>query len=288
MISIIIPTFNRGQFLARAIQSVREQTFQDWELIVVDDGSEDESQQIVQKFQDERIRYFYQERRGVSAARNAGIGLSRYPWICFLDSDDHWKPAKLHRQLEELERRPHHQVIYTDEIWIRRGNRINPRKIHRKYSGWIYHRCLPLCIISPSSILLHRHILEREGFFDEDFPVCEDYEMWLRISSRQPILFLDEPLIVKVGGHPDQLSRSLWGLDRYRLQALIKIYSSGQLTPQQQLWTARQIIEKLTILATGFANRGKSVEEANYRSMIQEWSGRLKEEIRGGKGYPPT
>ena len=177
--------------------------------------------------QDPRIRHFYQEQRGVSAARNAGIGMSRYPWICFLDSDDQWRPAKLHRQLEELECYPHYQVVYTDEIWIRRGKRVNPRKIHRKYSGWIYHRCLPLCIISPSSILLHRSILEREGLFDETFPVCEDYEMWLRISSRQPILFLEEPLIVKVGGHPDQLSQSRWGLDRYRLQALVKIYSSG-------------------------------------------------------------
>jgi len=274
LISIIIPTFNRGPFLARAIQSVLEQAFQDWELIVVDDGSEDESRAIVEEFQDHRIRHFYQEQRGVSAARNAGIGLSRYPWICFLDSDDQWRPAKLHRQLEELECYPHYQIIYTDEIWIRRGKRVNPRKIHRKYSGWIYHRCLPLCIISPSSVLLHRSILEREGLFDEDFPVCEDYEMWLRISSRQPILFLEEPLIVKVGGHPDQLSQSLWGLDRYRLQALIKIYSSGRLTPQQELWTARQIIEKLTILATGFANRGKPLEAEQYQKMIKDWSSR--------------
>lgn len=276
MISIIIPTFNRGPFLARAIQSVQEQTFQDWELIVVDDGSEDESQAILEEFQDHRIRYFYQERRGVSAARNAGIGLSRYPWICFLDSDDHWQPAKLYRQLEELESHPHYEIIYTDEIWMRRGKRVNPRKIHRKYGGWIYHRCLPLCIISPSSVLLHRRILEREGLFDEDFPVCEDYELWLRISSRRPILFLEEPLIVKVGGHSDQLSQSLWGLDRYRLQALTKIYSSGGLTPQQERWTAQQIIEKLTILATGFANRDKPVEAEQYRNMIQEWSGRLE------------
>ena len=281
MVSIIIPTFNRRQFLERAIQSVLEQTFQDWELIVVDDGSQDESRQAVQDLHDDRIHYLYQAHSGVSAARNAGIRLARHPWICFLDSDDHWKPAKLHRQLQELERRPQYQVIYTDETWIRRGRGVNPRKIHRKYSGWIYHRCLPLCIISPSSVLLHRGILEREGLFDEDFPVCEDYEMWLRISSRQPILFLDEPLIVKVGGHPDQLSRSLWGLDRYRVQALTKIYSSSRLTPQQKFWTAGQIVEKLTILATGFANRGKSREAAIYRRMIQDWSCQPENEGRG-------
>ena len=275
MISIILPTFNRHPFLGLAIQSVLEQTFQDWELIVVDDGSQDESRQVIQALPDDRIHYFYQEHSGVSAARNAGIRRARHPWICFLDSDDYWKPAKLQRQLQELERRPQYQVIYTDETWIRRGRRVNPRKIHRKYSGWIYHRCLPLCIISPSSVLLHRSILEREGLFDEDFPVCEDYEMWLRISSRQPIFFLDEPLIVKVGGHPDQLSHSLWGLDRYRVQALIKIYSSSRLTPQQKFWTAGQIVEKLTILATGFANRGKSREAERYRRMIRDWSCQL-------------
>jgi len=281
LISIILPTFNRRQFLERAIQSVLEQTFQDWELIVVDDGSQDESRQVVQNLHDDRIQYFYQAHSGVSAARNAGIRLARHPWICFLDSDDHWKPAKLQRQLQELERRPQYQVTYTDETWIRRGRRVNPRKIHRKYSGWIYHRCLPLCIISPSSVLLHRGILEREGLFDENFPVCEDYEMWLRISSRQPIFFLDEPLIVKVGGHPDQLSHSLWGLDRYRVQALIKIYSSSHLTPQQKFWTTGQIVEKLTILATGFANRGKSREAAKYRRMIRDWSCQLENEGRG-------
>ncbi|MDA2932990.1 glycosyltransferase [Acidobacteria bacterium AH-259-D05] len=272
MISIIIPTFNRCQFLELAVRSVLEQTYKDWELLVVDDGSDDESWKILRNFRDNRIHYLYQKHSGVSAARNTGIHLARFPWLCFLDSDDHWQPSKLSRQLEELKRHPQYQVIYTDEIWMRRGRRVNPKKTHRKYSGWIYHRCLPLCIISPSSILLHRHILEQEGLFDESFPVCEDYEMWLRVSSRQPILFLEEPLIVKVGGHADQLSSSLWGLDRYRVKALVKIYSSGCLTSQQELWTARKIVEKASILATGFANRNKWAEEKKYRRLVQNWS----------------
>lgn len=274
MISIIIPTFNRREFLVRAIRSVVEQTFQNWELIVVDDGSSDESQQSVQRFRDKRIHYIFQKHCGVSSARNTGIRLARFPWICFLDSDDHWQPDKLQRQVEELERHPNYQVIYTDEIWIRRGRRVNPKKTHRKYCGWIYHRALPLCIISPSSVLLHRRVFEEEGLFDENFPVCEDYEMWLRVSSRRPIFLLKEPLIVKVGGHPDQLSRSLWGMDRYRVQALIKIYRSGRLTPQQKLWTAREIVRKATILSTGFAKRSKSEEAQRYRKIAEAYEPR--------------
>ena len=271
LISIVLPTFNRRRFLEQAVSSVVNQTFREWELLVVDDGSDDESWKTIQKFHDSRIYYLYQQNQGVSRARNTGIQLSRFPWICFLDSDDYWKPTKLQRQLEILERHPEYRVIYTDEIWIRKGRRVNPKKIHRKYGGWIYHRCLPLCIMSPSSVLLERSIVQQVGLFDVDFPVCEDYEMWLRISCRYPIFFLREPLIVKVGGHDDQLSQSLWGLDRYRVKAMAKTYSSAGLTPQQAVWTARQIVEKARILATGFTNRKKWVEAQEYQEMVQAW-----------------
>jgi glycosyltransferase involved in cell wall biosynthesis len=272
LVSIVLPTYNRRPFLEQAIESVVNQTFTKWELLVVDDGSDDESWEVVRKFQDRRIHYIFQRNQGVSRARNTGIQLSRFPWICFLDSDDSWEPTKLHRQIEVLKCHPQYRVIYTDETWIRNGRRVNPKKIHRKYHGWIYHRCLPLCIISPSSVLMERSIFQRIGPFDVDFPVCEDYEMWLRISSRYPIFFLQEPLIVKVGGHADQLSRSLWGLDRYRIQAMIKTYSSGNLKPQQAVWTARQIAEKARILASGFTNRKKMVEAQKYQEMVQTWS----------------
>ena len=271
MISVVIPTYNRRDLLTRAVQSVLDQTFRNWELWVVDDGSEDGSKQALERFGDDRLHYVYQEHQGVSAARNTGIRLSRFPWICFLDSDDSWHPTKLEKQLTVLGRHPHYRVIYADEIWIRRGKRVNPKKIHRKYGGWIYHCCLPLCIISPSSVLIDRRLLQEHGLFDETFPVCEDYELWLRISSRNPIFFLEEALIVKTGGHRDQLSRSTWGMDRYRIQALTKIYRSGNLTPQQRAWTAREIVRKGDILARGFRNRGKGDEATEYEKMVREW-----------------
>ena len=276
MISIVLPTHNRKEFLKRAIRSVTIQTFQDWELLVIDDGSEEPVGETVERFQDRRVHYVYQVNGGVSRARNNGIRLARFPWICFLDSDDSWRPDKLHRQLDALRSHPLYRITYSDEIWIRRGRRVNPKKIHRKYGGWIFHRCLPLCIISPSSVMIHRQVLEREGVFDESFPICEDYELWLRLACRWPVFFLEEPLITKVGGHADQLSKSDWGLDRHRLRALIKNYNAGHLSPQQALWTAREIARKAHILSTGFANRGKSVEALDYCRMVEEWSGRAE------------
>ncbi len=276
MVSIIIPSYNRAEFLTRALQSVRDQVFQDWETIVVDDGSEDDSRQVIESLHDDRIRYIYQPHKGVSAARNAGIRLAKFSWLCFLDSDDYWKPRKLQRQLEEIENRPGYAITYTDEIWIRRNRRVNPRKIHCKYAGWIYHHCLPLCIISPSSVMIHRRIFEAHGLFDESLPVCEDYEMWLRLSAHHPIHFLVEPLTVKVGGHRDQLSHSLWGMDRYRVRTLVKMMQSGGLSHQQKVWTAREICKKAAILVTGFEKRGKFEQARIYRTIIGKWSGQPK------------
>ena len=276
MVTVIIPTFNRSASLKRAIESVRRQEFADWELIVVDDGSEDDTGTMVAGFCDPRIRYVLTKHAGVSAARNCGIALARHPWICFLDSDDYWMPLKLKRQACELEQDKRYSVIYTNEIWIRRGIRVNQKKIHQKYSGWIYERCLPLCIISPSSVLLHRDVLDTEGLFDENLPVCEDYELWLRIAARHPVRFLDEPLIVKTGGHADQLSHQFWGMDRFRVQALIKTYGSGRLTQHEKQWTAAEIVRKAQILATGFENRGKMEAAEEYRALARQWEERAQ------------
>ncbi len=272
MVSIVIPTYNREAWLASAIESVKQQSFRDWELVIVDDGSSDQSSNVVRELADSRITYVRVEHGGVSRARNLGVSLTRFPWICFLDSDDQWTPAKLQRQIETVEEFPEFRIVYTNEIWIRRGKRVNQKKKHRKYGGWIYHRCLPLCIISPSSVMLHRELLEEEDLFDESFPVCEDYELWLRISARNPVFFLDEPLIIKFGGHDDQLSRSTWGLDVYRVRALRKALRSGDLTPAQQIITVRELVTKARILASGFRKRGKLSEAEKYKKLIRTWS----------------
>ncbi len=273
LISVVIPTFNRKQLLLEGVESVRRQSFQDWELLLIDDGSTDGTSQVLEPLISDETSYIRQEHSGVSAARNRGIRAARYDWIAFLDSDDYWHKHKLQRQVEALEANPEYQAVHTDEIWIRSGVRVNPRKHHQKRSGWMFHHCLRLCLISPSSILLHRNLLEESGLFDEDYPVCEDYELWLRITARRPVLFLPEKLVFKRGGHADQLSRSRWGMDRYRIRALLKSLDSGCLTPQQCQWAAAEIVRKSAILEQGFAKRGK-MDRASYYGELRGRFGR--------------
>ena len=267
MISVIIPTFNRKQLLLEAVESVRRQSFRDWELLVVDDGSTDGTDQVIESLISDGIRCIRQEHSGVSAARNRGIRAARNDWIAFLDSDDYWHKQKLQQQFEALEANPEYLAVHTDEIWIRSGVRVNPRKHHQKRSGWMFHHCLRLCLISPSSILLHRSLLDESGLFDESFPVCEDYELWLRITARRPVFFVPEQLVVKRGGHADQLSRSRWGMDRYRVRGLLKSVDSGCLTPQQRQWAAAEIVRKSEILEQGFAKRGRMDRASHYREL---------------------
>lgn len=256
LISVIIPTYNRALFVKEAVDSVMGQTFKDWELVVVDDGSTDGTGALLVPYEP-RLRYIRSEHRGVSAARNLGIGVTSGEWVGFLDSDDLWLPEKLERQMEVLRRHPDTILCYTDEIWIRNGRRVNPGRRHEKHSGWIFERCLPLCIISPSSALIRRTVFMELGGFDEDLPACEDYELWLRITSQHPVIFLGERLIVKRGGHPDQLSKIHWGLDRFRVVALARLLQRCALSEAQREAVTKELRIKCAIIANGARKRGK-------------------------------
>ncbi len=285
MVSVVVPVYNRKELLLRAVGSVFEQTFREWELIVVDDGSTNGTRQLMRGLEGGRVRCLFQPHSGVSCARNLGVKAAQYPWIAFLDSDDYWLPGKLNAQLQALQENPQYDIVHTEEIWIRRGRRVNPKKIHRKYGGWIYPHCLPRCIVSPSSVLLHRRVLEDRGF-DESFPVCEDYELWLRLFSQRPVCLVPQALMVKTGGHSDQLSRSRWGMDRYRVRALLKTIESETLTPLQKLWTAQEIVTKAAVLAQGAAKRQNLPRTRCYQDLAHRWSGvveQLQEELLRGQ-----
>ncbi len=274
-VSVIIPTHNRAGFVTEAIGSVLAQSYQDFELIIVDDGSEDNTRKTIERFAG-RIRYQYQENHGISHARNTGLHLAQAPYIAFLDSDDLWIRDKLARQIEHMENHPDHLLCHTDEIWIRNGVRVNPKKIHGKHSGWIFSYCVPLCMISLSSALMKRELLDRVGIFDETLPVCEDYDLWLRASLVTAVGFLPQPLIIKRGGHSDQLSRAYWGMDRFRITALEKILKDPALGDEQRDLVIHDIIRRCRILALGSRKREKMEEWEAYHHKFQYYEDLLK------------
>lgn len=264
LISVIVPTFNRRHVLPRALDSVLKQRGAGLvELIVVDDGSTDETADLV-RANYPQARLLRQENRGVSAARNVGIQAAQGEWIALLDSDDYWLEEKLARQLAAIAKQPGLRLCHTEEIWIRNGVRVNPMKKHQKSGGSIYQRCLPLCCISPSSVLIHRTVFDEVGLFDETLPACEDYDLWLRVCAREAVLFLDEPLLVKTGGHEDQLSRKHWGMDRFRIRALEKILASERLSPTDREATLALLVRKLEILINGAKKRDNHELMAAY------------------------
>lgn len=277
MISIIIPTHNRASLLQEAILSVFNQDFflgrgagRNYELIILDDGSTDDTERIAKNLGD-RIIYWRQQHRGVSVARNAGLDLARGDYIAFLDSDDLWKRQKLSVQMSLMEALPRTKLCYTDEIWVRRGVYVNPKKRHRKYSGWIFDKVLPLCLISLSSALFRREVFEQVGRFDEALPACEDYDLGIRLAHRYPIHFINSPLIIKRGGHADQLSKHYWGMDRFRVKALEKALQLD-LTPHQQKLVKSEIVVKCRVLVEGFEKRGKREEARIYQNKMASYS----------------
>ncbi|MBP1739919.1 MAG: glycosyl transferase, family [Deltaproteobacteria bacterium] len=270
-VSVIIPSYNRLPALKEALDSVLRQDFEDFELIVVDDGSTDGTAEEIERYGG-RVRVLrYPENRGVSAARNRGILNARGKYIAFLDSDDLWVKGKLKIQVTFLDENPHYPLCYTDEIWIRKGKRVNPKIKHAKYSGWIFEKCLPLCTISPSSAMMRRTLFSKVGLFDEALQVCEDYDFWLRVAARFPIFFIDRKLIIKRGGHPDQLSQRSWGNDRYRVIALEKLLSEAPLSPEQKEMVSDEMKRKCQILAKGFLKRGKELEARRYQEIIRQY-----------------
>jgi glycosyltransferase involved in cell wall biosynthesis len=257
--------------VTEAVESVLAQSYTDLELLVVDDGSTDETAERLSAYKD-RICLCRQENLGASAARNAGIRQARGQFIAFLDSDDLWLKDKLAAQMDLVARDPGVKICYTEEIWIRRGLRVNPKTKHRKYSGWILDKLLPLCIVSPSAALIARDVFDQVGCFDESLPACEDYDLWLRVGLYYPIVLIDRPLIVKRGGHPDQLSMKCWGLDRYRIKAILRLLAHEDLDQRVRRKAIAIIQEKCRIVADGFRKRNKRELADQFLQIASHYS----------------
>jgi len=271
-ISVVIPTYNRRKTIGRSIDSVLNQTLFPSEIIVVDDGSTDGTCDYIQS-NFPSIKLLHQPNKGVSSARNMGIRSSNSDWVALLDSDDEWFPQKLEKQVMTLSQSPDIKFCHTEEIWIRNGVRVNQMKKHQKYGGHIFYKCLDMCRISPSSVLFHQSILDDVGYFDKDLKVCEDYDLWLRITAKFPVLYIDESLIKKYGGHEDQLSRVKDGIESHRIKVLEKLIMQ-KFTSVQKNAMLKMLIEKLTIFSIGAQKRGKikayntSIKRINELSVM--------------------
>ena len=268
-ISVVIPTLNRINTLQRALDSVINQTYKPAEIIVVDNGSRDGTLKFLRE-QYPKITTLTENKIGVSSARNKGIKKSINQWIALLDSDDAWHPRKLEIQTSMLDSAlKEYNLIHTDEIWFRNNKHINQMKKHKKQGGYIFERCLSLCCISPSSVLFKKNILDKVGLFDESLPVCEDYDMWLKICSSEEVLFAQDKLTYKYGGHKDQLSKSYWGMDRFRIKSIENIIKNFDLTYKQKKQAKKELIKKLKIIINGAFKR-------NNLSIVNEFSTKLE------------
>ncbi|MGD9335327.1 MAG: glycosyltransferase [Desulfobacterales bacterium] len=270
LISVIIPTYNRGWIIKEAIDSVMAQNYRDFELIIVDDGSTDNTSDILNSYHGD-ILVFRQENRGVSAARNRGIVEASGRFIAFLDSDDLWLPQKLFRQVEFFNKNPDAEICQTEETWIRNGVRVNPKRKHKKPCGMIFEPSLALCLISPSAVMIRRSLFEKVGGFDETLPACEDYDLWLRISCRYPVYLIETPLIIKRGGHNDQLSASP-GLDKFRIKSLNRIIESNLLSKSQYRAAVKTLRQKCMIYSAGCRKRGREDEALYYMTLSKRFS----------------
>jgi glycosyltransferase involved in cell wall biosynthesis len=249
-ISVVIPSYNRRHTLERALQSVYDQTSPADEVILVDDGSTDGSSEMVRQLFPGVI-VLKQPNLGVSAARNRGIAKARCEWIALLDSDDSWLPQKIDQIRKAQKLQPDFVLYHSDEIWIRRGVRVNPMNKHRKYGGWIFEQCLPLCSISPSAAVIRKSTLESLGGFDENLPACEDYDLWLRLCHQFPVHHVAQSLVTRYAGHGDQLSQQHPLMDRFRIRALHRLLTTQNIRTEFREAAETMLLCKLDILLKG-------------------------------------
>ena len=270
-VSVVVPTFNRVDFVLKAIKSVSNQTFQPLEIILVDNNSEDNTLEMVAKYF-KAVKIIFQKKQGVSASRNFGIREASGNWVAFLDSDDQWHKRKLEEQVKSITKDTlFSELSHTDEIWYRNKVFLNQREIHKKRGGFIFEHCLPLCCISPSSVLVKKKVFDDIGFFDESLDVCEDYDFWLRYCCKYPVNFVDQKLTIKNGGHNDQLSKKYWGMDRFRIQALENLLQSSVLDEWQEQLTRSMLLNKIDILIEGAKKRSNASIFNMYLEKRKYW-----------------
>jgi glycosyltransferase involved in cell wall biosynthesis len=261
-VTVIIPTFDRAAVLPRAVDSALAQRGADFEVLIADDGSADDTDRVLERYAGHpRVRVLRLEHGGVCKARNAAAAACGSPLIAFLDSDDEWLPGKLEAQLRLMDETGL-EISQTGEIWIRNGVRVNPPAHYVKRGGDLFALSLKYCMITPSSVVMTRDLFERSGGFNPEFPACEDYEMWLRITHTHRVGLIPKPMMVRYGGHADQLSTRYPAQDRFRIRGISLLLDGGALAPAHRALALEALGEKLRIYRAGCEKRGRTEEVA--------------------------
>lgn len=270
LVDIVIPTYNRKELLKRAVQSVQNQSYKNWKLFIVDDGSTDGTTNSSYEEQNNIFILKLKNNKGVSHARNQGIKQGKADWIAFLDSDDEWLPEKLEKQIKYAQNYPQYPVIHCNEIWFKNGKVFNQKKKHKKQGGRIFIPSVKLCCISPSAVLIKRNLFKTIGLFKENFPVCEDYELWLRITSRYEVGFIDKPLLVKHGGHSDQLSKKYFAMDYWRIKALHPYLKDRNLFQEEKQELKKTLLAKCEILLKGYTKHKNFKDQKEIEKIYKQ------------------
>jgi len=280
LVSVIIPTYNRKTLVLEAVESVLQGTFRDFELIVVDDGSTDGTLETLSQrgFTVSPLFLISLPHTGLPGlVRNRGARIARGTYLAFLDADDLWLPQKLELQLkahrEASARGQRYRISHTRELWVRQGKIVSQRKQKHRREGDVFRDALKKCILGPSTVMMEKSLFLEVGGFREDLKIAEDYELWVRITSWEPVLYLGQPLTVKRGGSPDQLSQTYPYIEPFRLKALKDLVDRGFFLHREdrQKEALEELVRKCLIHAEGCRKRGKLEEAAYWEEQAEKY-----------------
>lgn len=231
-VSVIIPSYNSAQYIGEAIESVFAQTYRDFEIIVVDDGSIDDTKEVLSPYIN-RIVYLFQVNGGVAKARNAGIRNAQGEYIAFLDADDVWFSEKLELQMKHLDSYPDAVLVYSDySAFDNNGKALRKRK-KEKYAGNIFYQLIKENFIPTSTVVMKKEYFNKIGSFDESIEIAEDWDLWLRIARRYSICYFDKPLM-KYKIHNDNMTNNIYKMLKNELLVLDKLFSGRVLSNKEQ------------------------------------------------------
>lgn len=274
-VSVIIPTYNNCHYITKAIESVLNQTYKDFEIIVVDDGSDDNTSSLISKY-GRKLKYFYQCNSGAASARNKGINESKGEYISFLDSDDYFYEDNLLKKIAFLERNLGIGLVFSDWNYVDEiGNYLNKGSLHfhyaqKKLSGLIFGELLyKRNFIATPTVIIRRYVLEDIGLFDPTIPSQEEYDLWLRISSKYSSYYINEPL-VNVIVHAGSLSSDF---EKWTLGNALIVDKLHQILPKDFIvkkgFVNRLTADKFTFLARNYVknNQFKNALNSYWQSI---------------------